>query len=629
MSLPQLNAVVSRHMSFALAAILLLYGCQSTLPSTQQPITPSAEHLHQKSAGGQELAPIPAVTTAIPYVPRPSVQTINDLFTVSVVQVPVRDVLFKLARDARLEMDVYEGVSGLVTLNAVDQTLPAIIDRLNEQTGLNIQLSGRRLLVQTDKPYWHNYPVDYVNLERFSQSSVMLANAVGRAGTQSQAVTLGGATQGQIPVSMQPGSSVAILNQTRHEVWNTLSRGVMRILQAMYPMLTPPVADSAAGGGGAAAASSGQGAAPTPDAAAVGASAAALSGLPAAGTVLPAPEMPLAGMMSASAAATGPYPEGAPVSNYVNIGREAGFISVYAPLRAHKEIQKFIDNMMAGSRRQVLIEATVVEVDLNQDSQAGINWSAIANDGTFGATQTFQGGTLASSVTGLVVTGADYGRAWTLGSSLKLLENYGNTKVLSSPKLVAINNQPSLLKVVENLVYFTVQAQVVPGAVGQASTRAYTTTPNTVPVGLVMSILPSINEHQEITLVVRPTISSQVGQIADPNPDLGNVPNYVPVIQEREMESVLKLQEGQVAILGGLMKDLEAQLDQGVPGLVGVPGVGYLFGQKGQGKRKSELVIFLRPTLVRNPDVEQGDLAGKRHLLPKLPAASMTGRGAP
>ncbi len=605
---------------FLSIAVLSLVACQSTRPDSKI-FEPSSEHLQRKAAiSAEQQAPIPNVNNKAPYLPKPRAKKYNDLYSVSVVQVPVKDVLFKLARDAQLDVDFMDSADALVTLNALDQTLPAIIERLNEQAGLNIVLDERRLVVKADNAYWVNYPIDYVNLERYSQSSILLANAVGRSSQAGgAAVSLGGAAaQSQQAASLQAGSNVAILNRSRHELWGTLGSGIMRTLRAMYPILSAPLAEGATETATPTNTSASNSTMPS----AIG----AVQGL-AGSTSLPAPEQSLSNVFQPFS----PYPANTPVSNYVTLAREAGFVAVYAPSRGHKEVQKYIDQMMSGGRKQVMIEATVVEVELNDESQSGINWSALSSDGSFGLSQSFSGTSSTSTTAGLAsMAGSSMSRDWTLASTLKLLERFGDSKVLSSPKMVGINNQPTLLKVVKNLVYFSVQAQVVTGVSGQSSTRAYTTTPNTVPVGLVMSILPSISETDEITLVVRPTISTLSSYVNDPNPDLVDasgkrIDNLVPVIQEREMESVLKLNDGQVAILGGLIQDVIDNEDTGVPGLVGREGIGYLFGQKNKAKRKSEIIVFLKPVIVKHPDFENGSFSDKKHLLPKLGVQSTLG----
>lgn len=586
--------------SVQIVALLFLFGCST--PRSVSIDQPSKGHLQVPSTD-KSVAPIPHIKSNAPYLPKPKLAETENLYSLSVIQAPVRELLFKLARDAKLELNIVDGVSGKVTINLIDQPLPIIIERLNDLAGIRATLEGRLLTVSLDKPYWVNYPIDYVNLERFSSSTILLANAVGAANRTSAVVQLGTpSNQPQPATSLQSGSNVAILNRTQHEVWRTLSEGVMRILRSHYPVLGQPVAD-------------GQQSTTSPtstNASTSNATAVASDGLPTP-TVLPLPEQTLGN----NSISSGPYPEGESVSSYVNLAKEAGFIGVYTTRKAHIEVQKYIDSLMSGTRRQVMIEATVVEVTLNDENQSGINWGALTSG--FSLTQNYTSSSDLSQRGGTTTMISD-GRVandWSVNSTLNLLQRFGSSQVLSSPKIVGINNQPTLLKVVRNLVYFT--TSVTPGTTsnGVTTPSVFSTTPNTVPVGLVMSVLPSIDKQDQITLVVRPTISNLVGYVEDPNPEFkrANVVSKVPEIQEREMESVLKLNDGQVAILGGLIQDEAVGEDTGVPGLVTEPVLGYFFGQKNRQKRKTELVIFLRPTLIKHPDIEMGDFASHRDIL--------------
>jgi len=211
-------------------------------------------------------------------------------------------------------------------------------------------------------------------------------------------------------------------------------------------------------------------------------------------------------------------------------------------------------------------------------------------------------------------------------ATLKLLEQFGNARVLSSPKLMALNNQTALLKVVRNQVYFTVQSTVLT-TVNAGSTTNVTTTARTVPIGLVMSMTPQINDNGQVTLTVRPTVTSQVGVVADPNPTLAdrNLRNEIPVVEVREIESVLQVVSGQTAILGGLIKDEVDRNRNQVPGL-GNTRAGDLFAYRNELARKSELVIFLRPVVVSNPSLDSDELKGLRRLLPRT---EQMGAGSP
>jgi general secretion pathway protein D len=176
-----------------------------------------------------------------------------------------------------------------------------------------------------------------------------------------------------------------------------------------------------------------------------------------------------------------------------------------------------------------------------------------------------------------------------------------------------------LLKVVDNEVYFTIT--VTPGTAATATSAAtpatYTSNVNTVPVGFLMSVTPQISGHGEVILNLRPTISRITSFATDPNPDLARagVVNRIPVVQSREMESILRVQSGDIAVLGGLIQDTRDRKTDGVPGLGNVPVVGDLFRYSDNRSRKTELVIFLRPTVLVDSSLD-GDFRQFRATLP-------------
>ena len=274
---------------------------------------------------------------------------------------------------------------------------------------------------------------------------------------------------------------------------------------------------------------------------------------------------------------------------HVVVHPESGMVSVKATQKQHQRIADFIEKVGSASQRQVLIEATIVEVLLNNTYQQGIDWSRIAGRGAI----SFIGNTLKTA------TNLTYTRAQDTQIILGLLETFGTTRVLSSPRLAVMNNQTALLKVVENYVYFNVKADTVSTAnVGTSTT--YTTTPQTVSVGLVMGVTPQISDNDVVMLNVRPTITQIGREVADPNPDLRaqGIENLLPVIRTREIESVLRVKSGHTAILGGLMEDKTAQTRSGVPLLGRVPLLGEVFHNRQEEKQKSELIIFLRPVVM-------------------------------
>ncbi|TNC98003.1 MAG: proteinral secretion pathway protein D, partial [Rhodocyclaceae bacterium] len=327
---------------------------------------------------------------------------------------------------------------------------------------------------------------------------------------------------------------------------------------------------------------------------------------------------------SASAARPTGYREtGSVIANAEN-----GVINVRATQRQHEKIREFLDGIMGNARRQVLIEATIVEVDLSDRYQQGIDWSLLYRVGDPANARGIvlrPAGPSSGQLTGGVLSSlaaVSYNRSigqTTLTAALTLLESFGTLRVLSSPKVSVLNSQTSILKVVDNEVYFTIT--VTPGtaaSLGVAATPAtYTSTINTVPVGFLMTVTPQISSHGEVILNLRPTISRISAFATDPNPALAlaGVVNRIPVVQSREMESILRVQSGDIAVLGGLIQDTRDRKTDQIPGLNGIPVLGDLFKYADNRSRKTELVIFLRPTVLTDPSID-GDFQSFRSVLP-------------
>ena len=578
-----------------------------------QPVTP---------AGAPQLVRLPL----LPPVPVPRIP--QELLSVVVNDVPLRNLLFALAQEQQMNVDIHPGVLGKVTMNATDQTLLQIMDRLAVQGDIRYEIVGNLLKVVPDAPYMAHYTVDYVNLQRQSKSTV-------QSNSQINASSGGGG-----------GSTTQTDSSTQNEFWSSLIQNMcvlagsanyerqikdnkalteqsnaerdarLRIAQELSKS-TPP--GTTAGG------------MPLPSQAA-GASDVLRQVL---GTTVVVDKETMLAKCSGGGGAAG----GSAVikSPDIMVNRETGQISVYTTAVGHANVRKFVDRVMASARRQVLIEATIVEITLNNGYQQGINWSELASSGLMKGLK-FQVGP-AGTGTFLAAQDAAMGfltyksASGDLVAAINLLETYGQTRVLSSPKISTLNNQMAQIKVVDDYVYVTID--FTPGtksASGGVTTiispDTYTSVVKTVPVGFVMSVTPQISENGEVTLNVRPVISRVVREVIDPNPALRqfNPPiiNKIPVIQTREMESVMRIQGGEIAVLGGLMQDAGIDGEDAVPGFRAIPGVGELFKQKNQTRTKSELVVFLRPVIVQDSSV-RGDYKNYKSL---LPSEEMFGRNA-
>lgn len=538
-----------------------LTACASNAPA------PGAGHLRpQAAAQGQP----PALVDAPLLPPPPSTARAKaDVFSVSVHNVDIRSLLFAIARDARLNLDVHPDLAGTVSMNAIDQTLPEILDRAARQVNMRYEMEGRNLFVMPDAPVLRHYRVDYLNVAREARSEIGASTSIARGGSG------GGAGN---------SSNSTLTNNSHNRFWETLTQNIRDLLRETDKIIPE---------GGEAAAPA---AAPAPAPAA-----SAPAGVAAPVTPAPAPAR---------------FRESASVI----ANPETGVISVRATYRQHMRVREFIDRVMKSAGRQVMIEATIVEVNLSDEYQQGINWTVVRNG--LPLLQVGPAGTAMPSgvpVSGVIPSMANLTPSYTriganstmqLFVALRLLESFGNTKVLSSPKISALNNQAALLKVTEDLVYFTLKADFAQGTNGGPGTFTLTSTPNSVSVGLVMSVMPQVGEGDEVTLILRPTLSRVVSYVDDPavpiylaqarndGINVSEISSRIPQIQTREMESVIKVRSGDTAVLGGLMRDDVSGTTDQTPGIGSVPGLGELFKYKKKASSKSELVIFLRPTVV-------------------------------
>lgn len=549
-------------------------------------------HIRQPVASSAPTSPPPAPVKAAPTLPPPQLGAPTPTYTVVVNDVPVKDLLFSIARDTQYNIDLHPGITGRVSLNAVNEPLPAILDRIARQADLRYEMNGRTVSVMPDSPYLKTYSVNYVNVARNTTSSVGVAAEIASTG--------GGSVGNANSDTSGNSSNTTVASKSNNDLWDVLANNIRTMLAG-----TREVTQSAAEKSARLDAEKTARAERVSQAEAVSKAGAGAAGL--------------------FTAAFAKLP-GADGKNDVAVNPVAGTITVLGTAKQQEQVQQYLDRVMQSAQRQVLIEATIVEVNLKDQYRAGIDWSKTLQ-GAVGWAIDSTGAVSGSSSNALAGTLAPFVKATYNGSNgfkaaIDLLESFGNTKVLSSPKLMALNNQTALLKVVNNLVYFTIKADTSQNA--NNTTTTFTTTPQTVPVGIVMSVLPQINENGLVSLTVRPTISRRVGEVFDPNPDLkrAGVSNSVPVIQVREMESLLQVRSGQTVMLGGLIQDDTNSARDGLPGLSRPDGIGAAFGQHERINSQTELVIFLRPVVVTNPSLESEELRQFQRLLP-------TARGTP
>jgi len=511
----------------SLTLLIFLTACTEIEP---KPFVPSQGHIKTET---QPAGEIPELVTQVPILPAPAPVAELEKYTVVVNEVPVKELLFALARDAQVNVDIASGIEGVVTINAIDQTFPQILDRIARQVDLRYEFNGDNLFIQPDVPFLRTYTIDYVNISRDTTSTNTVATQI--------ASTSGGGDSGG--GGGGNNSTTDVVSISYHHFWETLVLNIASIL--------------------------GEGNDPQY-------------------TVIPNPE--------------------------------AGILAVLATSAQHQLIQEFIDQAQESALRQVLIRVTIAEVQLSEDYQAGIDWSLLQSAMKAGIqiiSSTLLGAPVVGGLSAFTLEYQDpnLNRDNKIQATLELLDQFGNVRVMSSPQLMVLNNQTAMLKVVENIVYFEVDSEAVAGVLGAQPVVSVDTTAVTIPIGIVMAVTPQISSNGVITLNVRPTISRTEESVLDPNPAIpAAIPNEVPLVLIREMDSMLRLVDGQIGVLGGLMEDISADAVDGLPGISDVPGAGAAFKTTTKSYEKTELVIFIQPIIVQNPSLD-GDLHDYRQYL--------------
>ena len=306
----------------------------------------------------------------------------------------------------------------------------------------------------------------------------------------------------------------------------------------------------------------------------------------------------------------------------VVVNSQAGVVMVRAMPQSLRAVEAYLETIEEVAQRQVVLEAKIIEVTLDDTFNAGINWIAVAqnsdgDDFTFGKTAPppgFSGNidNLAgaardlspeSVVDSLPITpqGGAFTMAFNVGdfaAFIELLELHGDTRVLSSPRVSTLNNQKAVIKAGTDEFFVTnVASNTVTGA-SSTTSRDVELTPFFS--GIALDVTPQISEMGEVTLHIHPTVSQVTDQ--QKNLTVSGQTDVLPLAfsEIRESDSVVKAKSGQIIVIGGLMRDSETRQRFGVPGLSQVPGVGNLFTSTRKVNRKTELVILLKPIVVKS-----------------------------
>ncbi len=526
---------------------------------------------------------LPPLRAEMPKVPGAPVEPRFDLV---VNTAPAQQVFMSIVSGTRYSMIVNPAVSGTLSLNLKDVTVREALEAIREAYGYEFRIDGTRIYVESAGLQTRVFQVNYLIGLRSGRSDVRVSSgaisgpAQGGGGAAIPAGAAAPATPGQatspalgafglssIATASLDASRVSMVSQS--DFWNEITFALRALI------------------------------------------------------------------------GTGP-------GRNLVVSPQSGVIVIRAMPDELRSVEKYLKAMRLSVERQVMIEAKVVDVTLNNAYQAGINWAAFPNShritaGVFGSNTQLgttgnlstgnaaitvdpAGRTLATGVLGTGLAGTAVSAAGAVGAGvfglavqtkdfaalLQFLDSQGNVQVLSSPRVAALNNQKAVLKVGTDQFFVTnVTGTPVQTAGGVTTAIQLTPTLNSFFSGVSLDITPQIDEDGNIFLHIHPLVSNVVQQ--DLTFNFGGVANAadttLPLARSsiNETDTIVRVQDGNIVALGGLMKVDVANDRSGIPLLQDIPGVGGLFGNTTRTRTKRELVILLKPTIIKSErDWEEG-----------------------
>ncbi len=523
-------------------------------------------------------AAVPSTTApATPAVPRPAPAP-EPRFDLIVNGAHTRDVFLSLVADTPYSMLLHPEVEGQLSLTLRGVTLREALESIRDVHGFEFRIEGRRITVFPPRMQTRIFSVNHLNTRRQGRSEVRVSGGSAPASTPNNGSngSSGSSTPGQ--AAPRPDAS-EVTSTSNADYWTE----VVEVLKGIV--------------------GTGQG-------------------------------------------------------RHVIVSAHAGTIAVRGMPDELRQVQAFLQASRLAIERQVMLEAKIIEVELRDGHKSGIDWSYLGRDGAIGQTGGYAGNPLLGNTGGLptlpaAVVGAmtdalgvPAGSGGTLGLALAskgfqavmgFLETHGDVQVLSSPRIATLNNQKAVLKVGVDDYFLT---NVSGGSTNNATTsnannNGTTSLPSLTLTpffsGVALDVTPQIDDTGMITLHVRPSVTSVTEKTRQI--DLGAIGNYrLPLASSsvNESDTVVRVPDGQIVAIGGLMQSESSGRASGLPGAQGNAVTSTLFSNKATEGRKKELVVLIRPTIIRDAeDWERATTQALGSLDPREPRRVITVAPAP
>ncbi len=453
----------------------------------------------------------------------------------------LRTVLRGVADEYGLAFQIDPGVDARVTTRLRNATLREVLDALILPHGYTYDLSGQTLRVEVARAQSRLFTLDFIALSRVGVGTTVIQRRLSTGGSRSGFGGTGGTGGGG--VTGAGGGADVITSVSVTDLWED-----MRV--ALEGLVFGQVQSAAE-----------------------------------AGLEQQRPTGTTGGLGGRAPQTTSRVSED---GRRLIVNPAAGTILVSASPALLEEVGLYIRSFEAAIQRQVRIEAKFVEVVLDRESSFGIDWGVVKSFGDLGIR--IQSTPSSQGVEFNLTHGAE-----SVTAVLQALETQGDVRVLSSPGVSTLNNQRAVFNVTTEEVFFAVTREPVRDASGdfiQFDTQVET---QPVAVGIVMDVLPQISADNHITMNVRPMVTS-LARIEEFSQD----DNFAraPVIDRRELDTMVRVRSGETHVIGGLIQTRSENVRVGVPFLKDIPYLGYLFGTTRSIETRSELVIFITPTII-------------------------------
>jgi MSHA biogenesis protein MshL len=493
----------------------------------------------------------------------------------------------------------------LMTVRLKNVTVFEALDAIRDTYGYEYTVSGTRIYVEPPELQTRLYQINYTLGQRRGVSDLQVITGAAQGGSGSGS---GSGSSGSSTVSSTGGGgssyasnqASALSTVSKSDLWGEMEDSLRTILGCQIPRLQASAARSGGQGGGGQGGSSSSG------------SASSRADVSYVGEAQPGERM--RGV------------DGCVEGRAVNVNQMTGTVLVRGMPRELRTVERLLRAMQVNVERQVIIEAKVIDVQLNRESQQGINWAAfnqnlmragigvdprvVGAPGTPNSGKIVNGASTAdllapSLIDGTARTAFNAGLGVVLQGAqfaalVSFLETQGDVRVLSSPRISTLNNQKAVIKVGTEEPFVT---NIVPGSTSLSAAASITLPPTLTyqPFfsGISLDVTPQIDERDRVTLHVHAMVNSIVEKQKISSPAPGAVPVPLAVNSVNETDSMVKTPDGMMVVIGGLMTENTDDTRAAIPGLGEVPLAGALFRKGGQQSSKRELVILIKPTVMK------------------------------